>query len=132
MVVILVHWLIQRGKEEDFKNRWKEMTPEGSGLYREILTELDPEPGNPQFHTFSLGLGDPFYSTFINIGMWKTVEDFDRAVGKFIPKAEIFEVDGKSKYTITLEAFEFKLRERVVLKVISDRGGSLPEAQLPQ
>jgi hypothetical protein len=31
MVVILVHWLIQRGKEEDFKNRWKEMTPEGSG-----------------------------------------------------------------------------------------------------
>lgn len=128
MVVILVHWLIQHGKEEEFKNRWREMNPESSGLYREILTELDPEPASSQFHTFSLG--DPFYSTFINIGIWRSVEDFDSAVGKFIPKAEIFEQDGKSKYSITLEAFEFKLRERVVLKVISDRGGQIPEAEL--
>jgi hypothetical protein len=131
MVVILVHWLIRPGSEEEFKSRWNQMTIGlGSGLYREILTELDPEPVNPKFHTFSLG--DPFYSTFINIGIWKSVEHFDRAVGKYIPEAQIIEKDGKQKYSIELEGFEFKLRERVVLKVISDRGGQLPNAKLPE
>ncbi len=106
MVVILVHWLIKKGREEEFKVRWKErMTvPSGSGLYREILTRLDPDPkgqsSDPKFHTFSLG--DPFYSTFINIGIWESVEHFDEAVGKkYIPEAVI-------------------------------RGKNLPEAQLPE
>jgi hypothetical protein len=131
MVVILVHWLIRPGREEEFKSRWNQMTIGlGAGLYREILTELDSEPVNPKFHTFSLG--DPFYSTFINIGIWESVDQFDRAVGKYIPEAQIVEKDGKQKYSIELEAFEFKLRERVVLKVISDRGGQLPNAKLPE
>jgi hypothetical protein len=130
MIVILVHWIIQPGKEEDFKKRWYQMTVEqGSGLYREILTELDKE-SNPRFHTFSLG--DPFYSTFINVGMWESVEHFDKAIGKYIPEAQVFEENGIRKYSIKLEAFEFKLRERVVLKIISDRGGQLPEAQLKE
>lgn len=129
MVIVLVHWLIQPGKEEEFKDRWKQMTiGRESGLYREILTELDREPPNPKFHTFSLG--DPFYSTFVNIGIWESVEAFDRAVGKYIPEPEIVEKDGKQKYLIELEGFEFKLRERAVLKVLFDRGGQLPEAQL--
>jgi hypothetical protein len=58
-------------------------------LFREILTKIDVGPANPKFHTFSLG--DPFYSTFINIGMWESVEAFDRAVGKYIPEAQIVE-----------------------------------------
>jgi hypothetical protein len=129
MVVVLVHWLIQKGREEEFKNRWRQMTiARGIGLYREILTELDSEPPNPMFHTFSLG--DPFYSTFINIGMWESVTQFDNAVRPFIPEAKIVVRDGKHLYSIEVEAFEFKLRERVVLKVISDRGGQLPDAQL--
>ncbi len=131
MVIILVHWLIHKGKESDFKARWRQMTIEdGSGLYREILTELDQEPPNPQFHTFSLG--DPFYTTFINIGIWESVEGFDKAVRKFIPEVKIHETNGKKKYTIELDEFEFKMRERVVLKVISDRGGELPEAELKE
>jgi hypothetical protein len=130
MVVILVHWLIFPGKEKVFEARWRQMTvPADSGLYREILTELDREPANPRFHTFSLG--DPFYSTFINIGIWESVEHFDRAIGKYIPEAVIVEKpDGRQTYSIELEAFEFKLRERVVLKIISDRGGQLPDAQM--
>jgi len=138
MVVILVHWLIKKGREEEFKIRWKErMTvPSGSGLYREILTRLDPDPkgqsSNPKFHTFSLG--DPFYSTFINIGIWESVEHFDEAVGKkYIPEAVIVEKgDGRQTYSIEVDAFEFKLRERTVLEYISDRGKNLPEAQLPE
>lgn len=94
--------------------------PSGAGLYREILTGLDHEPANPQFHTFSLG--DPFYSTFINIGIWESLDHFDRVIGERIPKANIVEKEGKQKYSIELESFEFKLRERIVLKVVADRG----------
>jgi hypothetical protein len=131
MVVILVHWLIRQGSEKEFSDWWKRMSvPSGSGLYREILTELNREPANPKFHTFSLG--DPFYSTFINIGIWESLEHFDREIGKRIPEANIVEKDGRQKYSIELEAFEFKLRERIVLTVISDRGGHLPDAQLPE
>lgn len=130
MIVILVNWLIQKGKENDFEQRWHKMTVEqGKGLYREILTQLDVDT-SPKFHTFSLG--DPFYSTYINIGMWESVDHFDKAIGKYIPEAQIFEQDGIRKYSITLEAFEFKLRERVVLRVIADRGGQLPEAELKE
>jgi len=129
MVVVLVHWLIKPGREQDFKDRWHQMTiPSNSGLYREILTELDMNPSNPKFHTFSVG--DPFYSTFINIGVWESVEHFDRAVSPYIPEAEIVDRDGRQKYTIELEAFEFKLRERVILRVVSDRGVQLPEASM--
>ncbi len=131
MVVILVHWLIKPGMEMQFQDRWRQMSiGSDSGLYREILTKLDVSPSNPKFHTFSVG--DPFYSTFINIGMWRSVDDFDRAVGKYIPEAELMDKDGRQKYTIELEHFEFKLRERVILEVVADRGGQLPEAQLPE
>jgi hypothetical protein len=117
--------------EEKFTARWKQMTiGKESGLFREILTKIDVRPSNPKFHTFSVG--DPFYSTFINIGMWESVEAFDRAVGKYIPEAEIIQKDGRQKYTIELEEFEFKLRERVILEVVADRGGQLPEAALQE
>lgn len=131
MVVILVHWLITKGMEYKFESRWKQMTiDKASGLYREILTKIHERASNPRFHTFSIG--DPFYSTFINIGMWESVEAFDRAVGKYIPEAAIIEKDGRQKYTIELEEFEFKLRERVILEVVSDRGGQLPQAALAE
>lgn len=130
MVVILVHWLINKGQEEEFLARWRQMTVDAhSGLFREILTTPNPEPEDAKFHSFSVG--DPFYSTFINIGVWESLEHFDAAIGRYIPQAEIIEKDGRKKYTIELEIFEFKLRERVVLKVISDRGGQLPDAEMP-
>lgn len=62
--------------------------------------------------------------------MWESVECFDRAVGKYIPEAEILKRDDRLKYIIELEESEFKLRERVVLEVVSDRGGQLPDAEL--
>jgi hypothetical protein len=117
--------------EEQFTSRWKQMKiGKESGLFREILTKIDIRPSNPKFHTFSVG--DPFYSTFINIILWETVEAFDRAVGKYIPEAEVIQKDGRQKYTIEMEDFEFKLRERVILEVAADRGGQLPEAVLQE
>lgn len=130
MVVILVHWLIREGFEQRFIDRWRAMTVDAhGGLYREVLTRLD-KSGHQEgkFHTFSVG--DPFYSTFINIGVWENLASFDRAIGRYIPDVQVVEKDGRRLQTLELEEFEFKLRERVVLEVIGSRGGELPAADV--
>lgn len=129
MIVIMVHWLIRKGQEEVFKASWRQMSIDShAGLYREILTTLDQEEDNEKFHTFSIG--NPHYSTFLNIGFWESVEHFDKAIDKYIPKPKVVDKNGKQIYTIELQAYEFKLRERVVLNIINDRGGDLPAASI--
>lgn len=129
MVIVLVHWLIKKGREEDFKKQWYKMTiDDDSGLYREILTEPDGNVHDSKFHTF--GLINPNYSTFINIGMWKSLEDFDKAIGKYIPDMKSVKVNGVKKQRLELDDFEFKLRERIVLRTVKSRGGKLPKADM--
>ena len=125
MVVILVHWLIKNDCAKAFEDKWQTMAVDSdSGLYREILTTPDNHP-NDRYHTFSLE--SPNYKTYINIGIWKSIEAFDKAIGKYIPEAV---ADEEQKVNIKLEHFEYKLRERIVLKKIQDRGGELPIADL--
>ncbi|AVS80761.1 hypothetical protein C8244_06970 [Paracidovorax avenae] len=75
-------------------------------------------------------MGDPFYSTFINIDVWEDLASFDRAIGRYIPDVQVVEKDGRRLQTLELEESEFKLRERVVLEVIGSRGGELPAADV--
>jgi hypothetical protein len=126
MVIILVHWLIKKGCEDEFVLFWETQMKIAinQGLYRETLTAVDDKEEDLKFHTFPIE--SPHYSTFINIGMWNSLEDFDREVGQYIPKTKNSE-DGQ---TITLKNFEFKMRERIVLKVLSDRGIDLPKPKL--
>lgn len=127
MVVVLVRWYIHKGKEADFINFWENImqVPDGSGLYRETLTKEIPENNDPKFHTFDIE--GHSYTTFINIGMWTTIEAFDIAITKpyINPRREI-----EGKQYIEINDFEYKLRERIVLNKISDRGGELPPAKL--
>jgi hypothetical protein len=127
-VVIMVHWLIRPGSEQAFERFWQSMTvARGVGLYREMLTRPDPMD-DPKFTTFSIT--DTSYSTYINIGLWRSVADFDSAVGKYIPTTtEVTDPStGRKQRTITIEDFEFKIRERIILRTISDRSGG---AELP-
>jgi len=127
MEIVLVHWLIKRGREIDFENHWKKMSIEAdNGLYREILSTPDKNTFDPKFQTFTLE--NPNYTTYINIGIWKSLSDFDKAVEKYFPKASTEKKNGKTIHTIEVEDFEFKLRERIVLRKVSDRGVSLPDA----
>ena len=130
MVIILVHWLIKKGSEEQFLAAWRKMSVgRNSGLYRELLTSVEQITTDPKFNTFSIS--DPNYTTFINIGLWESLEAFDEAVGKYIPETEAYEAeDGRKKIMISLEEYEFKLRERTVLKKVFDRGGALPPADM--
>ena len=137
MVIIMVHWLIKRGieNEEAFKAMWQKMKVDpNTGLYREFLTKAE-EAEDTKFNTFSLT--DPAYITYINIGFWKDIESFDAAVGKYIAPPEIRKpLDGPLKETDMLavyrHSFEFKIRERIILSKIQDRQGALafPEADL--
>ena len=137
MVVIMVHWLIKRGVENEqaFKAMWQKMKVDpNTGLYREFLTKAE-EAEDPKFNTFSLT--DPAYITYINIGFWKDVESFDAAVGKYIAPPEPRKpLEGPLKDTEMLaiyrHKFEFKIRERIILSKVQDREGALtfPDADL--
>jgi hypothetical protein len=137
MVVIMVHWLIKRGIENEhkFKAMWEKMTIDpNTGLYREVLTK--PEQGaDAKFNTFSIT--DPAYVTYINIGFWKDIASFDKAVGKYIQPPEKRAPlkgpnKGKKMLALYQHEFEFKIRERIILEKILDRKGALefPAADL--
>lgn len=137
MIVIMVHWLIKPGieNEQAFKAMWESMTVDpNSGLYREFLTKTEVAEDS-KFNTFSLT--NPAYVTYINIGFWKDVASFDAAVGKYIAGPELRKpLGGSMKDTEMLAVyrhkFEFKIRERIILSKVSDRQGALqfPQADL--
>lgn len=135
MIIVLVHWLIKSGHrhEEAFEQMWKRMKIDpSSGLYRELLTEVVLDE-DPKFNTFSLT--DKAYKTYINVGIWKDLKSFDEAVGKYIQAPETRQpltgsMAGRDMQAIYMHDLEFKIRERVILKKLFDRKGSLelPEA----
>ncbi|WP_343307974.1 hypothetical protein AAHN97_12535 [Chitinophaga niabensis] len=90
--------------------------PKEKGLYREMLTSEDTSLDDIRYHTFQLG--NPACSTFINIGVWRSLDDFETLIG--------------SKYIGTQHDFEYKMRERIILKVIADRGQELPPATMEE
>lgn len=130
MVVVMVHWLIKKGyeNEEAFKAMWERMKIDpNSGLYREILTKPQ-EAADDKFNTFSIT--DPAYVTYINIGFWKDLESFDEAVGKYIAAPEMRKplsgpYAGKEMLAVYRLPFEFKVRERLILSKVLDRKGGL-------
>lgn len=138
MVVIMVHWLIKKGFENEkaFEAAWKKMTIEpNTGLYREMLTR-PVATEDPKFNTFSLT--NTAYTTYINVGIWKDIESFDAAVSRYIQPSEMRNpLDGPKKDQELLAVYqnewEFKIRERIVLEKLYDRKGALefPPADLP-
>jgi hypothetical protein len=114
MVLILVKWRITKGREEDFIDYWRGLTvARGKGLFRELLTQAEDGPPSDKLHTWEFT--DSSYSTFVNVGIWDSAQEFEDAVGQYI---------GRNK------DFEAEIRERKILKFVIDRGVTLPEAAL--
>jgi hypothetical protein len=97
---------------------------EYKGLYREVLTRPVASK-DPKYNTFSIT--DRAYTTYMNVGFWDNVKSFDDAIGKRIPKPVriIDRRDRRRKAAIPIEPFEFKIRERIILDKVLDRGGLL-------
>lgn len=128
MIVLLVHWHIEKDFVDEFLQTWKEkMKPtDVSGLYYEILTEVNSiEAADPRYH--SLDLENPNYETFVNIGIWRELKDFENAIGGFLPPTKEIEDEntGELKIQILMSKYEYKLRDRIVLTVKKMRQGAL-------
>ncbi len=128
MIVVLVHWHIVKESVLEFKSIWKEkMVPlDTSGLYFEIFTEVNnTDAKDPRYH--SLDLENPHYETFVNIGIWRELNDFENAIGGFLPPTqEIYDDNSKEmKIQIMMSKYEYKLRDRIVLDIKELRKGDL-------
>lgn len=129
MVIVVVRWYIIKGRECDFEKVWRGMIPDTKdGLFREFFSKPVDKP-DPKYHT--LDFESEHYTTFINVGVWGSVDDFDNAINTKIPGREP-DIQNPGKDKLSLFNFEFKLRERIAMDVLISRGGGLelPEPNL--
>lgn len=121
MVIIIVRWYIKEGQSKNFKKAWIEiMEPEiKSGLFREFFSK--PIDNVAEKH-HTLDMESMHYKTYINVGLWKDVTDFEESIGRFILGRLPHPNDNK-KELLEIFDFEYKLRERIVMDVEESRGG---------
>ena len=100
-----------------------------TGLYREFISKPIDDV-REKYHT--LDMESTHYKTYINVGIWEDVKDFDRSIGDFILGRLPHNKD-PNKELMEIFDFEYKLRERIVMKVEETRGGdlTLPPPTLP-
>lgn len=120
MVIVLVRWYIRKNKVEDFKRTWENMVPKTKdGLFREFFSK-PVDIIEDKYHT--LDLESQHYITYINVGAWRCIDDFNIAIGSMIP-GRSKRPEEANKELIEVYDFEFKLRERIVMDVEIIRGG---------
>ncbi len=129
MVIVIVRWYIKEGKDEKFKAKWQGMKPKSKeGLFREFFSK--PITSSVEkYHT--LDVESKHYTTYINVGVWNSIEDFNKAIGSLILGRFVNEnPEKKDIELIEIFDFEFKLRERIVMDVEKTRAGEfiLPPA----
>lgn len=126
MVIVVVRWYIKNQEDEKFKSTWAGMHPKyKDGLFRELFSKPIDKP-DPKYHT--LDFESKHYTTYINVGIWRDIEDFDKAIGAMIPPRNKHPKND-NKELIEVFEFEYKLRERIVMEVEKMRGGdwNLPD-----
>src|SRR5258708_25054723 len=131
MVIVIVRWYIKDRQDDKFKSSWGNyMDPTiKDGLFREFFSK-PVDVTEEKYHT--LDVESKHYTTYINVGIWRDITDFERAIGSLIPNREPHKKK-EGKELIEVFDFEFKLRERIVMDVEEDRRGKwdLPPASIP-
>ncbi|NIX77880.1 hypothetical protein [Microvirga terricola] len=84
--IILVEWRIKKGREHEFLEYWSKRStiPDRSGLIGEFLSRVEDRKQFP-WMVWSL---DKRWTTFVNVGFWKTGADFQEQIGKFIDNSK--------------------------------------------
>ena len=80
--IVLVEWRIKKGREQEFLDYWSTRATIGerSGLIGEFLSRVEDHKQFP-WMVWSL---DPRWTTFVNVGIWRSGSDFQEQVGRFI------------------------------------------------
>ena len=91
MIIVLIHWKIILGMEDDFFKHWKEKAKvkDRSGLIAEYLSRAGrgeetsklPWPVNWHFESQD---GEGGFTSYINVGLWESEKDFHAQVGEGI------------------------------------------------
>ncbi len=86
--VVAVYWTIKEGCEEEFEKFWRECLPvkDKSVLVGEFLSRIAMPDG---YNSWDLTTDDA--TTFVNVGIWNSKEDFIREIGQYISKRRGFE-----------------------------------------
>ena len=107
MIVVLIHWKIKPEQErvDEFLDFWRKTATinDRRGLIGEILTE-EYSTEEYDWITWSLTGSEGKYRSFVNIGYWKSAEEFHEQIGKY------FETSTGPK------GFEAEPRIRTVMK----------------
>lgn len=107
MIVVLIHWKIRPEPKmvKKFLKFWKEtaVVSDRGGLVGEFLTEAH-STAEFSWITWQLNGCEGKYRSFVNVGYWKSVEEFHAQIGKH------FETSTQ------LKEFEAECRVRTVLK----------------
>ena len=82
MRITLVEWRIKKGREQDFLDYWSRQATlsDRSGLVGEYLTRLE----SPEQFPFAVWEFNPRWTTFVNVGIWRSFADYHQQVGRFI------------------------------------------------
>ncbi len=80
--IVLVEWRIKKGREQEFLDYWSTRATIGerSGLIGEFLSRVEDRKQFP-WMVWSL---DPRWTTFVNVGIWRSGSDFQEQIGRFI------------------------------------------------
>jgi hypothetical protein len=110
MQIVLVDWLIKKGREKDFKSHWKAALPidDRSLMVGEFLSEVT---GHERFPWITWDLREEEGARFINVGLWASADAFHDQVGRYFSPAG------------GLLDFEARLRRRALLNPVCWRMG---------
>ena len=122
MILAIILWRIKKDKKEEFIRKWREefVVNDRTNLIGEFLS-VPIHTEDPRLRTLKLDeIGTPSSEKviLINVGLWASIEDFDKQVTKYIRTNDEEKRD-----------FEYEVRQRALLDPIAWRLG---DAALPK
>lgn len=110
--IVLVEWRIKKGREQEFLDYWstRATVADRSGLVGEFLSRVEDRT---QFPWMVWNL-DPRWTTYVNVGIWRSGADFQEQIGRFIDNSR------------PPLAFEAQRRRRVLVAPERWRTGATP------
>lgn len=101
MVIALIQWKIKPDRVDDFLNHWRKeaIVQDRRGLIGEFLSEACHMSEFPWI-TWNLGGCDGVFRSFVNVGMWSGVQEFQDQVGNYFvarDRPKEFEYEGRTR-----------------------------------
>ena len=102
--IVVVEWRIKRGREQEFLDYWstRATIADRSGLIGEFLSRVESREQFP----WMVWEFDPRWTTFINVGIWRSTADYHEQIGRFIDNSRPpldFEASGRRRVFVAPE-----------------------------